>query len=95
MLRKPSENHRRQTSPDRQNDLGYINYCSNRFVQCCPELITHIFNTTVDYNYLAELIQTVAKIKIKLHHPGIRLSDSATGHKVRTQLTKMILLKHQ
>ncbi|GFN80520.1 THAP domain containing 9 [Plakobranchus ocellatus] len=66
-------------------------------VDLFPELTMHMFDTTVDDNHLAELIQTVAKCyaKIKLHHLGKRLSDSATGPKVRKQLTKLILFKHQ
>ena len=62
-----------------------------------PDIADHMFDTTIDDNHLHTLIQLVAKCysKIKLHHLGKRLTDTATGPKVRKQLSKLILFKHQ
>ena len=61
------------------------------------DIADHMFDTTIDDNHLHTLIQLVAKCysKIKLHHLGKRLTDTATGPKVRKQLSKLILFKHQ
>ena len=62
-----------------------------------PDIADHMFNTTIDDNHLHMLIQLVAKCysKIKLHHLGKCLTDTATGPKVRKQLSKLIPFKHQ
>lgn len=62
-----------------------------------PELYTHQFETAVDDNHIHNLVKMAAcsYCRIKLFHLGKQETEKITGEKVRKQMSKLILFKHQ
>ena len=64
--------------------------CELLYLETCQAL-THMFDTTVDNKHLLKLVQRVSQCyaRVKLH-PGKRLTDNATGPKIRKQLSRCL-----
>ena len=62
-----------------------------------PELYEHQFETTFEDNHQHSLVKSVARHfkKVRLYHLGKRETERIMGQKVRRNLSKMILFKHQ
>ena len=62
-----------------------------------PELHNHMCDTSIDDNHILALVKMASSCysKIKLFHPGKRVTESLIGTRVRKQLSKLILFKHQ
>ena len=62
-----------------------------------PELHDHMFDTTPEDNHIIHLVKVVAQeyVKIRLYHWGKQYTSEIVGAKVRKNLSKLILFKHQ
>ena len=61
-------------------------------------LSSHMFDTATDDNHVHALVKVVSACftLIRLHHFGSsRINEESVGDKVRKQLSKQILFKHQ
>ena len=54
-------------------------------------------NMSADDNHVYPLVKVIAACfsRIRLHHLGSRVNEEAMGDRVRKQLSKLILFKHQ
>ena len=61
------------------------------------DLYDHMLDSTPDSNHLFSLIKCISKcyIKIRMHSLGKTFTEKFTGTKVRKQLSKLVLFKHQ
>lgn len=61
------------------------------------ELLQHMFDCSAEDNHMFTLVKTVSQCytKVRLYQLGKRFSDKITGVKVRKNLSKLILFKHQ
>ena len=57
-----------------------------------PELHNHMCDTSIDDNHILALVKMASSCysKIKLFHPGKRVTESLIGTRVRKQLSKLI-----
>ena len=62
-----------------------------------PELNYHMMEAAVTDNHVFQLVKTVAKnfCKIRMFHLGREFSAKATGEKVRSKLTRLVVFKNQ
>ena len=60
-------------------------------------LSSHMFDTAADENHVHALVKVISACftLIRLHHLGSIIKEEAIGDKVRKQLSKLILFKHQ
>lgn len=60
-------------------------------------LYEHMLDSTPDNNHIFSLIKCISSsyCKIRLHHLAKTFTEKLTGPKVRKQLTKLVLFKHQ
>jgi hypothetical protein len=61
------------------------------------DLHDHMFDTEPENNHVVQLVKHVAReyVKIRLYHWGKEYTAMFTGNKIRKQLSKLILFKHQ
>ena len=62
-----------------------------------PELHHHQFDTAIEDNHIHSLVRMVSSCycKIRLFHLGKEKTEAVTGERVRKQMSKLILFKHQ
>jgi len=62
-----------------------------------PELYNHMFETEAYDNHRIQLVKKIAAeyTKIRLHHWGKQFTSSFVGKRIRQDLTRQILFKHQ
>ena len=61
------------------------------------DLYDHMFDSSPESNHVYKLIKVISQcyIKIRMHAIAKRYTEHKTGTKVRKQLTKLVLFKHQ
>jgi hypothetical protein len=70
----------------------------SEIANCCfKSLDGHMFDCTPDVNHLFLLIKCISRCycTVRMHHLAKQKSSSITGVKIRKQLSKVILFKHQ
>jgi len=62
-----------------------------------PGLEDHMYDTTAESNHVLALIKLICRsyCKIRFHSLARKVTDTMVGAKVRKQLSKLILFKHQ
>eukprot|EP00745_Piridium_sociabile_P017459 TRINITY_DN26262_c0_g3_i1.p2 TRINITY_DN26262_c0_g3~~TRINITY_DN26262_c0_g3_i1.p2 ORF type:complete len:156 (+),score=23.40 TRINITY_DN26262_c0_g3_i1:1040-1507(+) len=102
-----TEKHFQRLLKESNNGLPKIGKLANAIaasvLDCCVEknlfssLDSHMLNSTPTTNHVVSLIKLCSEsfIKIRLHHLGKQFTEKITGQKVRKQLSKLILFKHQ
>ena len=65
--------------------------------QIFPELNSHMMETAVMDNHVFQLVKSVARnySKVRMHHLGKEYSAKATGVKIRSKLSRLVVFKHQ
>ena len=60
-------------------------------------LDNHMFDTVVEDNHVHKLIKLISQCycNIRLHHMSKSVNEDAVGTKVRRELSRLIVLKHQ
>ena len=66
-------------------------------LRCFKQLDYHMLDSTPDGNHLFSLVKCIAHCysSIRMHHMAKQKTAAITGTKVRKQLTKLVLFKHQ
>ena len=66
-------------------------------VEVFTSLSSHMFDSGADDNHVHMLVKSISVCFtiIRLHHLGTRMNEEVVGEKVRRQLSKLILFKHQ
>ena len=61
------------------------------------DLDVHMLDSTVNDNHIFSLVELITECycKIKFRHLAKESNEATAGEKVRKQLTKLVLFKHQ